>query len=568
MATYTGQVRQGLPRTPGAEPWPAGGVLATTEATVQATPAPVADAPVAAPAPAQAVQETNAQAPVAQQAPEQEAPAQSVAPAPQAGSAQVLRQGLPRVAGGEPWPAGGTPPGAAPAAAPTAAPVAAAPAAEAPVATAAAEAAPAAATPTAAPAAAATAAPAELREVALRRGLPRVAGGEPWPPEGVALQAVPVAPAAPAAAPAAQAPAAQPAAPVAAPAPAPAAQAEPTVQPAAQAQPAAAQAQPVAQAQKPATQPAAKAAPAKPKREPVMIRGKQLAWWVKVVVLGGLGAIVAAAILVLAARGVTTLPGVPEWLERYPGEYELPESSEPGFPAWARWGHFFNIFLMVLIIRSGLLVRTQQQPPAFWTPKKGGKKISINLWLHTSLDILWIVNGLIFVVLLFASGHWVRIVPTSWEVFPNAASSLLQYMTLDWPVENGWVNYNSLQQIMYFLVVFVASPIAIITGVRMSEWWPKDAEKLNKMFPAPLARAVHFPTMLFFVLFILIHVFLVFATGALRNLNHMFAGTDVVNWTGFWLFALSIAITVAGWFACKPLVLAPIAGAFGKVSNR
>lgn len=299
-----------------------------------------------------------------------------------------------------------------------------------------------------------------------------------------------------------------------------------------------------------------------------MIRGKQLAWWVKVVVLGGLGAIVAAAILVLAARGVTTLPGVPEWLERYPGEYELPESSEPGFPAWARWGHFFNIFLMVLIIRSGLLVRTQQQPPAFWTPKKGGKKISINLWLHTSLDILWIVNGLIFVVLLFASGHWMRIVPTSWEVFPNAASSLLQYMTLDWPVENGWVNYNSLQQIMYFLVVFVASPIAIITGVRMSEWWPKDAEKLNKMFPAPLARAVHFPTMLFFVLFILIHVFLVFATGALRNLNHMFAGTDVVNWTGFWLFALSIAITVAGWFACKPLVLAPIASAFGKVSNR
>ncbi|MGO3678870.1 MAG: cytochrome b/b6 domain-containing protein, partial [Microbacteriaceae bacterium] len=102
MATYTGQVRQGLPRTPGGEPWPAGGALATTEATVQAAPAPVADAPVAAPAPAQAVQEATAQAPVAQQAPEQEAPAQPVAPAPQAGSAQVLRQGLPRVAGGEP----------------------------------------------------------------------------------------------------------------------------------------------------------------------------------------------------------------------------------------------------------------------------------------------------------------------------------------------------------------------------------------------------------------------------------------------------------------------------------
>ncbi|MDQ0819369.1 putative amidohydrolase YtcJ [Arthrobacter sp. V4I6] len=40
-----------------------------------------------------------------------------------------------------------------------------------------------------------------------------------------------------------------------------------------------------------------------------------------------------------------------------------------------------------------------------WTPKRGGKKISINLWLHQSLDILWLANGLIFAVLLFASGR-------------------------------------------------------------------------------------------------------------------------------------------------------------------
>jgi hypothetical protein len=83
-----------------------------------------------------------------------------------------------------------------------------------------------------------------------------------------------------------------------------------------------------------------------------------------------------------------------------------------------------------------------------------------------------------------------------------------------------------------------------------------------------VARAVHFPTMLFFVLFILIHVFLVFATGALRNLNHMFGGTDVVNWAGFWLFAAAIAITAAGWYAARPLVLAPIAKLFGQVSSR
>nr|WP_245190169.1 cytochrome b/b6 domain-containing protein [Leucobacter exalbidus] len=427
----------------------------------------------------------------------------------------------------------------------------------------------------------------------LRQGLPRVAGGDPWPAAGRApaqagsaasaatSAAVSPAPAAPAAAtapavaapvaaaqPAAQTPVATAAATTTAPAPAPAQPKPATATPAKLAaapatQPQAAQAK-TAQpqtAQAPA-QPASPAAKAAPRVDPAVIR------IIRRVALIVIGSIAAAGILVLAARGVTTLPGVPEFLTRYPGEYHLPETTEPGFPAWARWTHFLNFFLMVLIIRSGLLVRHQAKPPAFWTPKKGGKKISINLWLHTSLDVLWMLNGLVFVVLLFASGHWVRIVPTSWEVFPNALSAALQYATLNWPVENGWVNYNSLQQIMYFLVVFVAAPLAVITGLRMSEWWPEKAERLNKLYPAPVARAIHFPTMLFFVFFIVVHVILVFSTGALRNLNHMYAGTDVVNWAGFWYFVLAIAVTAGGWVAARPLIIAPIANLFGKVSNR
>src|SRR5699024_3266243 len=116
-----------------------------------------------------------------------------------------------------------------------------------------------------------------------------------------------------------------------------------------------------------------------------------------------------------------------------------------------------------------------------------------------SLDILWLVNGVVFVVLLFATGHWARIVPTSWEVFPNALSTMLQYMSLDWPTENGWVNYNSLQQLAYFSVVFLAAPLAAITGVRLSGVWPNNATTLNKIYPIELARAIHFPVMLFFV---------------------------------------------------------------------
>jgi thiosulfate reductase cytochrome b subunit len=174
----------------------------------------------------------------------------------------------------------------------------------------------------------------------------------------------------------------------------------------------------------------------------------------------------------------------------------------------------------------------------------------------------------LFVVLLFLTGQWMRIIPTSWEVFPNAVSAGLQYVSLDWPTENGWVNYNSLQQLAYFATVFIAAPLAAITGVRMSHVWPKEAKALNKAYPVEWARAVHFPVMIYFVLFIFVHVVLVFATGALRNLNHMYAAQDAVNWTGFWIFAVSMLVIAAAWVAARPLVLAPIARLFGKVSGR
>lgn len=300
-----------------------------------------------------------------------------------------------------------------------------------------------------------------------------------------------------------------------------------------------------------------------------MIGSPSLGQWSKLVSLIVVGAVLGAGILILAARGVTTLPGIPEFLERYTGVYEIPDVAQEGLPVWARWAHYLNFFFLLLIIRTGLLVRTQQKPDAFYTPKKGGKKVSIYLWLHTSVDILWLLNGLAFVITLFATGHWRRVVPTSWEVFPNALSSMLQYMSLQWPShEQGWVYYNSLQELMYFTVIFIAAPLAAITGLRMSEWWPKDAQVLNKIYPAQLARAIHYPVMLFFVLFVIVHVVMVFATGALKNLNEMFYGAPEPSWTGFWIFAAGLAVAISAVLAARPLVIAPIASLFGKVSNR
>lgn len=286
-------------------------------------------------------------------------------------------------------------------------------------------------------------------------------------------------------------------------------------------------------------------------------------------------ALAALVVAVIAARFLRQLPQVQEFLLRYPGHTDLPPGSPTGMPAWLGWEHFLNTFFLVLIIRSGWLVRTTTRPKAYWTRNNSGllrtkgkpTKISLELWFHLTLDVLWLANGALFVVLLAVTGRWVRLVPTTVDALPNAASAALQYLSLDWPHEDGWTNYNSLQMLAYFTVVFVAAPLAALTGLRMSPAWPREWTRANKAFPLEVARAVHFPVMFFFVAFVIVHVALVFATGALANLNHMYASSDSEALTGLLIFAASVVVIVAAWMLARPLFLRPIAGLMGKVSK-
>ncbi|MEW1809341.1 cytochrome b/b6 domain-containing protein [Pseudarthrobacter phenanthrenivorans] len=309
---------------------------------------------------------------------------------------------------------------------------------------------------------------------------------------------------------------------------------------------------------------------ATPTKKPAAATGKRSRlYWVVPAVL------VAVVLVVLLAKLLMGLPAVASFVADYPGQSELPDNAPVGFPAWLAWQHFLNAFFLLLIIRTGWQVRTTTKPSGHWTRNNKGlvktknppTKITLELWFHLTLDALWIINGLVFAVLIFATGQWMRIVPTSWDIFPNALSAALQYASLDWPTEDGWINYNALQLLAYFVTVFIAAPLAFITGLRMSSAWPKKAAGLNKAYPIEWARAVHFPVMIYFVAFIVVHVFLVLTTGALRNLNHMYGVRDDDGWFGFWVFLASVAVMVAAWFLARPIFLRPIASLMGKVSR-
>ncbi|MCI4656657.1 cytochrome b/b6 domain-containing protein [Cryobacterium zhongshanensis] len=296
------------------------------------------------------------------------------------------------------------------------------------------------------------------------------------------------------------------------------------------------------------------------------------AWFrLAVAVVLAIGLLAAA---VLAAKGIRSLSAVQSFLTDFPGASPLPSGAPVGFPAWLAWQHGLNVFFLLFIVRSGWQVRTAGRPTMFWSRRNTGlirtkrppSRMGINVWLHLTVDVLWVVNGLLFYVLLFATGQWVRIVPVSWDIIPNSVSAALQYVSLGWPVTDGWMNYNALQTLSYFTIVFVAAPLALATGIRLSPLW--TSRRLSELVPLRPTKAVHVGVMVAFLIFVVVHVTLVFATGALRNLNHMYAVQSDDGWTGFWIFAASLAAMIVAWFAAGPRLLRAIASLGGTVISR
>ncbi len=291
---------------------------------------------------------------------------------------------------------------------------------------------------------------------------------------------------------------------------------------------------------------------------------------------------------VASAKGLRNVGSVEHFIIRYPGVVDSGAGPQAAaLPIWIGVQHFFNLFLLIFIIRSGIQIlsdhprlywtrhstpgrdwfRVQKPVPEdpLWTAKQDsislpgqvglpGIRHSIGLarWWHLGIDTLWLVNGIIFYVLLFTTGEWRRVIPTSWSVFPNAVSVGIQYLSLSWPAESAGGSYNSLQLFAYFITIFIAAPLAFLTGLGISPALSTRFTRISSVLSIQTARSLHFLVLIWFLFFITVHVALVFTTGLLHNLNHVYASRTDSSWAGFWVFAASMMVVVVGWVAATP----------------
>lgn len=306
--------------------------------------------------------------------------------------------------------------------------------------------------------------------------------------------------------------------------------------------------------------------------------------------------VAALVISIAVVREMATHEWYREFITRYPGtstQYVHPVTT--GFPWWLRWQHFLNLLFMMFIIRAGIQIladhprlylnagsrpdtewlRLRGPVPAdrrdcndadrVWTAKEDsvalpkhlgipGFRHSIGLarWWHFSFDLLWLINGVVFFVLLFSTGEWKRLVPTSLDVFPNALSTALQYLSLQLPENAGFSSYNALQLLAYFITVFIAAPVALVTGLLQA---PSIAGRFGTgagLLNRQVARTIHFGVLVWMLIFIAVHTLMIFVTGFIGNVNHITLGTDTRSPLGVVLYVAWMAVVVVFWFAASP----------------
>lgn len=221
--------------------------------------------------------------------------------------------------------------------------------------------------------------------------------------------------------------------------------------------------------------------------------------------------------------------------------------ADLGFPVWLRATHWINVLFIGFMIRSGIQILASYprlhwgkaaRPGSEWlkfTRRKyrtdeyyitleeeenaspliaqpGGNHLGLGRHWHFFAAMFWVLNGLVYVVLLCVTGQYLRLVPTDWAIFPNAWQQMVQYMTFHPPMKSLYLGvYDPLQQLAYFAVVFLLAPFQIATAAAQSPavearfpWY------VNLWGGRQSARSLHFLGLVAFVGFIIVHTGFVF----------------------------------------------------------
>jgi DMSO/TMAO reductase YedYZ molybdopterin-dependent catalytic subunit/thiosulfate reductase cytochrome b subunit len=216
-----------------------------------------------------------------------------------------------------------------------------------------------------------------------------------------------------------------------------------------------------------------------------------------------------------------------------------------GYPAWLRIEHWVNVLFLTLLIRSGIEILATH-PKLYWNDDSrpgsewarltrktmptsklwdsldeeesysslislpGHKKLGMGRHWHFISVIGWVLTGIAYYMLLFATGQWHRYIPYSWSIVPQAWNDILTYLSFKLPPLLPGEPLDAIQKLAYASVIFLLAPFQILTGAAQSP-------AIEARFPWYVrlwggrqgARSLHFLGLVAFIGFIAVHLMMV-----------------------------------------------------------
>jgi thiosulfate reductase cytochrome b subunit len=136
--------------------------------------------------------------------------------------------------------------------------------------------------------------------------------------------------------------------------------------------------------------------------------------------------------------------------------------------------------------------------------------------LHFQTAWLVVLTGLLYVLAGVFSGHFRReLLPKKGERSLAAFfATLKSHLKFARPTSAEAHSYNLLQRLSYLFVIFLAFPLVIWSGLALSPTWDSAfPATVNLLGGRQSARTIHFLISVFLLLFVLLHVLMVWFAG-------------------------------------------------------
>jgi thiosulfate reductase cytochrome b subunit len=151
-------------------------------------------------------------------------------------------------------------------------------------------------------------------------------------------------------------------------------------------------------------------------------------------------------------------------------------------------------------------------------------------YLHFQAAWALVLTGLVYAIASLCNGHfWKHLFPVpaqrSWHEFWKVIANYLRRAPPD-PADAR--SYNAVQRIAYLSVIFVLFPLVIWTGLALSPAFDSAFPfAVNSLGGRQSARTLHFFVSGFLVLFLMVHVTMVYLGGFRNRMRAMITGRVV-----------------------------------------